>query len=90
MPEPHVVREAKRLAEEKHRSLPEIADELQSRDHASKAATPLATRGVARVLAVTWPDVEQGICGRRGATQEGLRDGPAARTSPRARKRLAV
>jgi DNA invertase Pin-like site-specific DNA recombinase len=59
--DPYVVREAKRLAEEKHRSLREIASELQVKGHQSNAGTPFGTLVVQRMLAVAWPDVERGI-----------------------------
>jgi DNA invertase Pin-like site-specific DNA recombinase len=58
---PYVVREAKCLAEEKHRSLREIAEELQARGHQSKKGTPFGTLVVQRMLAVSWPELERGI-----------------------------
>jgi DNA invertase Pin-like site-specific DNA recombinase len=58
---PYIVQEAKRLAEEKHRSLREIAEELQAKGHQSKKGTPFGTLVVQRMVAVTWPDVERGI-----------------------------
>jgi hypothetical protein len=79
--DPYVVREAKRLAEEKRRNLPKSCeqspDAVCDTGGAADAGGHVAgcrTRG----------------CGPRGATQEGRLDGQAARPSPWARKRSAL
>jgi len=58
---PYIVRAAKRLAEEKHRSLREIAEGLKAQGHQSKKGTPFGTLVVQRMLAVSWPEIERGI-----------------------------
>ena len=61
--DPHIVEAAKRLSEEKHRSLREIAVELQTMGFATKKGTPFQPGVVQDMLAVSWPAVERAIAG---------------------------
>jgi DNA invertase Pin-like site-specific DNA recombinase len=58
---PYIVQAAKRLSEEKHRSLREIGDELQALGFISRTGKAFAPIVVQDMLAVSWPDVERGI-----------------------------
>jgi hypothetical protein len=53
---PHVFREAKHQADEKHHSLRDIAEELNARAHHIKKETPFGTLVGQRMLAFSWPE----------------------------------
>jgi DNA invertase Pin-like site-specific DNA recombinase len=58
---PYIVQAAKRLAEEKRRSLREIAAELELQGFVAKSGKPFAADVVGGMVAVAWVDVERGI-----------------------------
>jgi DNA invertase Pin-like site-specific DNA recombinase len=58
---PRVVEVAKRLSEEKHRSLREIAVELEALGFVNSAGKVFGANVVQDMLAVSWPEVERAI-----------------------------
>jgi hypothetical protein len=56
-----IVQAAKRLSEEKHRSLREISAALEAQGFVAKSGKPFAADVVGGMLAVSWTDVERGI-----------------------------
>jgi DNA invertase Pin-like site-specific DNA recombinase len=58
---PYIVKLAKELALEKHRSLREIANELRARGHQSMKGTPFGTSVIQGMLGVSWKEVERAI-----------------------------
>jgi DNA invertase Pin-like site-specific DNA recombinase len=58
---PLIVKRAKELAREKHRSLREIAAELEAQGFVTKSGKPFQRGVVQDMLAVSWPEVERAI-----------------------------
>jgi len=59
--DPHIVKRAKELAREKHRSLREIAAELEIEGFVAKSGKPFAATVIAGMLEISWSDVERAI-----------------------------
>jgi DNA invertase Pin-like site-specific DNA recombinase len=59
--DPRIVKRAKELAREKHRSLREIAAELEAEGFVAKSGKPFQPLVVQRMLEVSWAEVDRAI-----------------------------